>query len=195
MKEDSGAFAVTTSSLTMEVMAVTRAISWLETQTFNHACFLSDSMSMLKKIEKGWVRRQWLESLKCLTLSKVSFIFVPGHAGVIGNERADRLACMATVESGQAMDCSDILNALKEAGRANESRDENGSATMIRLHELQVRSGEAKQEQYAGSQRRIVNQHRTGVVSRYTLRDILRRRSEHFWTDSAMCSEDDLLTN
>lgn len=48
--EDSGAFSVTTSSLTMEVMAVTKAMAWLETQTFTDVCFLIDSMSMLIKI-------------------------------------------------------------------------------------------------------------------------------------------------
>ena len=63
VKEDSGGFAVTTSSLTMEIMAVTKAMIWLESQTFIHACFLSDSMSMLRKIETGWARRHWIESL------------------------------------------------------------------------------------------------------------------------------------
>ena len=61
IKEDSG--AVTTSSLTVEVMAVTKAMAWLETQTFTGVCFLSDSMSMLRKIEKGRFRRHWLASL------------------------------------------------------------------------------------------------------------------------------------
>jgi ribonuclease HI len=51
--EDSGAFSVTTSSLTMEVMAVTRAKAWLETQTFTDVCSLSNSMSMPRKIENG----------------------------------------------------------------------------------------------------------------------------------------------
>jgi hypothetical protein len=35
VRENSGAFALTTSSITMEIMAVTRAIAWLETQTFH----------------------------------------------------------------------------------------------------------------------------------------------------------------
>jgi hypothetical protein len=28
----------------------------------------------------------------------------------------------------------------------------------------------------------MVNQHRTGVVSHYKLRDLLKMRSEHLWT-------------
>ena len=105
----------------MEVMAVTRAMAWLETQTFTDVCFLSDSMSMLRKIENGWFRRQWSESLARSKLTKIGFIFVPGHAGVRGNERADFLAGPAIMESGRSMDRSDILRAIKEAGRENDS--------------------------------------------------------------------------
>ena len=183
VKEGSGGFAVTTSSLTMEVMAVSKAITWLESQTFTGACFLSDSMSMLRKIEMGWIRREWLLSLERSRVAKISFIFVPGHAGVQGNERADELAGTATVEGGPAMDQADILNALRDARLSQEPSDDCESTTMVRLREQQVKRGVAKQEHYAGSQRRLINQHRTGVVSRYTLRDLLRKGSEHLWTD------------
>jgi hypothetical protein len=47
---------------------------------------------MLRKIEVGWRRQEWLVSLRRSNLVNTSFIFVPGHAGVRGNERADRLA-------------------------------------------------------------------------------------------------------
>jgi ribonuclease HI len=181
--EDSGAFSVTTSSLTMEVMAVTKAMAWLETQTFTDVCFLSDSMSMLRKIENGWFRRQWLESLARSKLTKICFIFVPGHAGVRGNERADFLAGGAAMESGRSMDRSDILHAIREDSRENDSSKDIESVSMTRLYEHQVGRGVAREERFSGSQRRIVNQHRTGVVSRFTLRDILKRRSEHLWTE------------
>jgi ribonuclease HI len=49
------------------------------------------------------------------------FIFVPGHAGVRGNERADYLAGTDFMESGQSMNRSDILHAIKEACRENDS--------------------------------------------------------------------------
>jgi ribonuclease HI len=54
--EDSGAFRHTTSSMTMEVIAVNKALSWLETQAFTNECVISDSMSMLRKIEASWRR-------------------------------------------------------------------------------------------------------------------------------------------
>ena len=54
--EDSGAHRVTTSSLTMEVEAVTHAIQWLASQRdarITHAIILTDSMNLLQKVESG----------------------------------------------------------------------------------------------------------------------------------------------
>ena len=36
--EASGAYAMTTSSMTMEIMAVTEALRWMEGQDYTHAC-------------------------------------------------------------------------------------------------------------------------------------------------------------
>jgi hypothetical protein len=43
---------------------------------------------------------------------------------------------------------------------------------MSRLMENQVKRGVAKLKHFSGSRRRMVNQHRTGVVSPYTQREI-----------------------
>ena len=54
--EDSGAHRVNTSSLTMEVEAVTHAIQWLSSQCkaqIMHAIILTDSMNLLQKVECG----------------------------------------------------------------------------------------------------------------------------------------------
>jgi ribonuclease HI len=44
--------------MTMEVLAVTKALFWLETPVFTNVCILNDSMSMLRKlaegVENGW---------------------------------------------------------------------------------------------------------------------------------------------
>ena len=54
----SGAFAMTSSSMTMEVMAVTGAFIWLESQAYTHVCILSDSLSTIRKIEAGSIHKQ-----------------------------------------------------------------------------------------------------------------------------------------
>ena len=54
--EASGAHRVTTSSLTMEVDAVTRAIQWLASQCdarITHVIILTDSINLLQKVESG----------------------------------------------------------------------------------------------------------------------------------------------
>lgn len=46
------------------------------------------------------------------------------HAGVRGNESADRLAGKATVEVERAMDLADILNAIREVEREKDANYE-----------------------------------------------------------------------
>ena len=49
---------------------------------------------------------------------RVTFIFTPVHVGVFGNERADKLAGLVTVSEGLRMDRADILNNIRDIGRA-----------------------------------------------------------------------------
>jgi ribonuclease HI len=79
--EDYGAFASTTRIITMEVTAVTRTFTWLETQNFSHAMILINSISVLNKFEQVWIRKEWLLSLTNSTLNSVNLIFMPGHTG------------------------------------------------------------------------------------------------------------------
>jgi hypothetical protein len=184
---------LTTISMTMENLAVARAIAWLESQIFYHSCFLSDSMSMLRKIKAGCIQREWLGYIERSSLTAVCFISVPGHAGVKGNERADRLVDMTVMQGGTVMDRTDILNVPRNNYRISEAAEDSESTTMIRLNELHVKAGSARQQQYAGKQRSIVNQHNTGIVSRYTFMDIIKEKSEQLWM-CPMCNEDDLTT-
>jgi hypothetical protein len=50
--EDSVGFCVPISTLTMEVMAVTWVIAWLETQAFSDICFLSDRRDARCELDK-----------------------------------------------------------------------------------------------------------------------------------------------
>jgi hypothetical protein len=58
----------------------------------------------------------------------------------------------------------------------------------------QVKLGADIYEDYAGSQRPMVNQKRTGTVSRHTLLNILEERSVHLWV-CPVCKYDNLETN
>jgi hypothetical protein len=82
-----------------------------------------------------------------------------------------------------------VLHALCEAGRVEDSLGDKESSAMERL-----RDGQVRYEKYAGSQRQIVNQIRTGTVSCHTLLNVLERRSEHLWV-CPVCKDDNLSTN
>ena len=110
--EDSGAHRVTTSSLTMEVEAVTHAIQWLACQRdaqITHAIILTDSMNLLQKVESGMGCLDWHTAMHSLRQQRLLWIYCPGHAGVSGNERADRLASTAAITSGLQLGRAEVL--------------------------------------------------------------------------------------
>jgi hypothetical protein len=78
------------------------------------------------------------------------FYFRARHAGVTGNERADRLAGMMVVaQGGIAMGCTDIYNVIRENWRVSKAANDSKSATMTRMNELHDKAGRARQQQYA----------------------------------------------
>ena len=64
LKKESLAYETTTSSMRMEVEAVTAAFRWLEETTATHVVIIKDSKSMLSKVEKRMFRVEWLSSLQ-----------------------------------------------------------------------------------------------------------------------------------
>ena len=107
-------------------------------------------------------------------IREITFIFVPRHTGVRGNELADRLAGLATISEGAAMDRNDILHGLRESFRTEEFQGCE-SHSLTRLKEIW-------KERHTKYAKRLINQHRTCVLGRWTLLDWLRWRSEHLWT-------------
>ena len=97
---DSGANRVTTSSLIREVAAVIHATQWLAFQCdaqITHAIILTDPLNLLQKVVSEMGCPDWHTATHSLRLQRFPWIYCPGHAGVSGNERADRHVSTADI--------------------------------------------------------------------------------------------------
>ena len=75
-----------------------------------HAIILTDSMSLLQKVKSGMESPDWNASVVDIHLRKLLWVYCPGHAGVKGNNRADRLAGKAALTSGLLLGRSEVLS-------------------------------------------------------------------------------------
>ena len=94
-----GAHNIVTSSTRMEVKAVRQALSWLITHEpkAESVILTTDSQALLSRIKSGWLPDGWVPPpSEALVMSRIVWVYVPGHAGVTINEEADRLAAAAT---------------------------------------------------------------------------------------------------
>ena len=74
--------------------ALTLALTWVSTQDYSRILFVTDSLSALEKVRQGNIHADWYTLIKDSSIRRITWIYCPGHAGVIGNETADRLARM-----------------------------------------------------------------------------------------------------
>ena len=65
-----------------------------------YAITLTDSMSLLQKVKSGMESPGWHVSMFDIHLRRILWVYCPGHAGVKGNDWADRLAGKATITGG-----------------------------------------------------------------------------------------------
>ena len=96
----------------MEVEAIIHALHWIaprgDSRT-THAILLTDSMNLLQKVKSGMGSPDWNVSMVDIHLQKLLWVYCPEHAGVKGNDQADRLAGKATLTSGLLLGRSEVL--------------------------------------------------------------------------------------
>ena len=81
-----------------EINAVTLALTWLKDTEYSRVVFVSDSLSTLEKIRQGNLHADWTPLINESRIHRITWIYCPGHAGVIGNEAADKLAGNAQID-------------------------------------------------------------------------------------------------
>ena len=109
-----------------------------------------------------------------LRLQRLLWIYCPGHAGVSGNERADRLASTADITFGLQLGRAEVLRGLRNF--LNMDWPEHHS--IDRLKERGVEKGSGRHSTLQGRERSVFNQANIGTVSRTTLGRLLRDGAE-----------------
>ena len=166
----------------MEVEAVSNALSWLVSRNDvrdTHAIILTDSMNILHKIQTGMSTPEWQSSMSKLHLKRLLWVYCPGHAGVKGNERADRLAGQAKVSGSMKLGRSEVLRGLRRELKTLTEAEEHH--TVDRLRERGVKRGSGRKSELKGRERGTLNQTNIGTVSRATVRRLLRDGTERIW--------------
>ena len=95
-------------------------------------------MNLLQKVESEMGCPNWRTAMHSLRLQRLLWIYYPGHAGVSGNERADRLASTADITSGLQLGRAEVLRGLRNF--LNMDRPEHHSIDRLNGK----RSGERK---------------------------------------------------
>ena len=141
------------------------------------AIILTDSMNLLQNVESGMGCPDWHTAMHSLRLQRLLWIYCPGHAGVSGNERADRLASTADITSGLQLGRAEVLRGLRNF----LSTDKPEHHSIDRLKERGVEKGSGRHSTLQGRERSVFNQTNIGTVSRSTLGRLLRDGAERVW--------------
>ena len=159
----------------MEIEAVSRALTWLRTCSLNaiNAIIAKDSMALLSRIKAGWVPHGWISPAEAPVMGRLTWVYVPGHAGVAVNEEADRLAGLDTGTSPLPLYFSDFQLLGSHTSKTQTTSDLQHSSEGQRLCDLAVKFGCSASSKRFGKARVRHNQILTGNLSLATLRHLL----------------------
>jgi hypothetical protein len=99
-------------------------------------------------------------------------IYIPGHAGIRYNERADRLAGGAVPFGDLEMTAADVVDSLKRSIRDKEQLAEH-TCCMQRMREKEIERGDGALVTLRGNRPNIATQLWTGAMSRAGLQTLL----------------------
>jgi ribonuclease HI len=76
---------------------------------------------MIRKVENNKLRSEWMAILECTTIRYITWIYYQCHAGVKGNEEADKLVGQALINGVLCVDRDDILKCIVDKFKETEN--------------------------------------------------------------------------
>ena len=112
----------------------------------------------------------WIPIIHRSRIDKITWIYCPGHSGVMGNEAADKLAGNAPIEeNGVLFDPQAVIRMVETS--LNDNKDDTSSShTLLSVIESGVKRGDGAKCKLRGPTRRRTNQLMLNTVSAQTLK-------------------------
>ena len=166
----------------VEAKAITETLKWFCSSTeHHHATILTDTKITLAKIRDENLYTDlflMLQDIQDIKMTRLEWIFCPGHPGVQDNEKADRLVNSADVLEGLTLDAPTVLAVVSDS--LTNAREEESYTKKI-LSSKEVKLGEGRKSNMRDPARRRTNQLLTETVGVPTPRWTLLRRGEELW--------------
>lgn len=145
-----------------EIYAIELAISMIKSGNSQNYIILSDSLSSLQKLQElnydhPTVRKIQHDIFKLASENKnVEFCWIPGHAGIHGNDRADSLAKLATSQPKQFIPIhyKDWYPIIKE--KITEKWNDEWKRSRNKMLEIKPNVGEWAKEKYNNRKEQVV---------------------------------------
>ncbi len=105
----------------------------------------------------------------------VLLTYIPGHCGIPFLERADQLAGEAVPFGELRREPADVMAELRYQRKARVTEDKELSWSHARLAERGWKYGDGARQRVRGRSHYLFNQDQLGVLTRSSLRELLRR--------------------
>lgn len=135
---------------------------------------LSDSMSLISGLEKGLILQSWNCTVSRMK-PQITACYIPGHAGISYNGKADHLAGRAEVFGTLQREPSDIMTEInRRLQKAELEQEQLLYHSTQRLQERGWHYGDGRGVRLRGRERGVYTQMETGVLTITTLQSVLR---------------------
>ena len=121
----------------------------LPQEVTDHTCHPHGFNELATKLNSGMGSPDCNVSMVDIHLRKLLWVYCPGHAGVKGNDRADRLAGKAVLTSGLLQGRSELLRSLRHYQQAQSQ----GHHTIDHFEARGMERGNAQQSSLKGRER------------------------------------------
>jgi len=116
----------------MKIKTITEALRWFRQENHRRVVSVTDSMSTLHKVQNEYLYADWMDIILKGPFDQITWIFSPGHAGIVGNERADVIAGAAVIDNNLTFDQPTVLQFIQNHLALNRTKSSYYTLTLVK---------------------------------------------------------------